>query len=154
MFLFETYYIIQFVNDEILFANMRESYHEACNALRKTGKPYPGKTQKPEQPCSPEVKTKLLEQLDLSGCDPAHKKDYKNLVLDNWDVFSTDRYDLGHADHWEHIIEPVEEGMNPPFQKQFPIPVNDEDLLRDFATNLTQRKVLLPQYSPGTVQSS
>ena len=139
----------QFVNDEILFANMRESYHEACNALRKTGKPYPGKTQKPEQPCSPEVKAKLLEQLDLSGCDPAHKEDYKNLVLDNWDVFSTDRYDLGHADHWEHIIEPVEEGMNPPFQKQFPIPVNDEDLLRDFATNLTQRKVLLPQYSPG-----
>ena len=60
-----------------------------------------------------------------------------------------DRYDLGHADHYEHVIEPVEEGMNPPFVKQFPIAVNDEDLLREFATTLTQRKVIVPKYSPG-----
>ena len=139
----------QFVNDEILFANMRETYIHACSALRKTGKPYPGKIHRPEQPCPEDVKVKLLEQLDLSGCEAAYRDMYRDLVLANYDVFSKDRYDLGHADHWEHVIEPVEEGMNPPFVKQFPIPVNDEDLLRDFATTLTQRKVLIPQYSPG-----
>ena len=72
----------------------------ACSALRKTGKPYPGQTQRPQEPCPPEVKIKLLEQLDLSGCDKAYKEQYKDLVLANWDIFSTDRYDLGHANPW------------------------------------------------------
>ena len=81
----------QFVNDEILFANMRETYIHACNALRKTGKPYPGKTQRPEEPCPENVKVKLLEQLALSGCDKAYKQKYQDLVMANWDIFSTDR---------------------------------------------------------------
>ena len=139
----------QFVTDDVLFDNMRETFTHACNALRKTGKPFPGKTQKPKVPCSKETEIKLLEQLDLSGCDKDQRDRYRRLVLENYDVFSVDRYDLGHADHFEHVIEPVEEGMNPPFVKQFPIAVRDEDLLREFATTLTQRKVLVPKYSPG-----
>ena len=139
----------QFVTDDVLFNNMRETYIHACNALRKTGKPFPGRREKPKKPCSKETEIKLLEQLDLSGCDKDQRDRYRRLVLDNYDVFSVDRYDLGHADHYEHVIEPVEEGMNPPFVKQFPIAVRDEDLLREFATTLTQRKVLIPKFSPG-----
>ena len=139
----------QFVTDDIIFDNMRETYTHACNALRKTGNPLPGRRHKPTIPCPKETEIKLLEQLDLSGCDKDQKDRYRRLVLENYDVFSVDRYDLGHADHYEHVIEPVEEGMNPPFVKQFPIAVNDEDLLREFATTLTQRKVIVPKFSPG-----
>ena len=139
----------QFVTDEVLFAHMRETYFHACNALRQTGKPYPGKTQRPTEQCPEHIAIKLLEQLDLSGTEKQYKKQYQDLVLANWDIFSVDRYDLGHADHWEHVIEPTEAGMNPPFVKQYPIPVNDEDLLREFATQLTERKVLIPKFSPG-----
>ena len=135
--------------DEVLFKFMKTTYQEACSALRATGKPLPGKTHKPVTPCPKDIADNLLAQMDQSGLDPAWKKAYQDIVLDNYDVFSLNRYDLGHATHFEHVIEPIQEGMQPPFTKQFPIPYADEQLLDEMARELTQRKVLVPQFSPA-----
>ena len=139
----------QYATDDVIFDHMRDSYKAACSALRKTGRPLPGRTTKPEVPCPKDTAINLISQLNLDNCDKEWRQKYVDIVLDNYDVFSTDRYDLGHADHYEHVIEPVEEGLQPPFVKQFPIPTADEALLDDMAKNLTQRKVVIPQFSPG-----
>lgn len=135
--------------DQQLFKFMKQTYFESVSALRQTSVPSIGRKTKPTQPCPEDVKKILLDQLDLSGTDKDWKAQYQNLVLENWDIFSQDRYDLGHAVHWEHLIEPIEEGLDPPFVKQYPIPVNDEPLLDEMAKTLVSRGVLIPQHSPG-----
>ena len=139
----------QFTTDTALFGFMKETYKEACSALRKTGKPLPGRTHKPVTPCPKDIADNLLSQMDQSGLDPAWKKAYQEIVIENYDVFSLNRYDLGHATHYEHVIEPTQEGMQPPFTKQYTIPYADEALLDEIARELTQRKVLIPEFSPA-----
>ena len=139
----------QGINDEDLFTFTKKVYTQAVSVLRKTDKPSLGKTTPPSQPCPEGTTNIILSQLDLSGADEDWREAYKDLVLKNWDIFSLDRFDLGHAAHYEHHIEPIEPGLDPPFTKQFPIPVNDEPLLDEMAKTLTQRGVLIPMNSPG-----
>ena len=119
--------------DQHLFKFMKQTYFESVSALRQTKVPSIGRKAKPTQPCPDNFKKILLNQLDLSGTDRNWKTQYQNLVLENWDIFSVDHYNLGHAVHYEHLIEPIEEGLDPPFVKQYPIPVNDEPLLDEMA---------------------
>ena len=141
--------------DPEIFEFMRKTYKEAiksietASSLRPTGKPSGGRKHKPSEPCNPELKSILMDQLDLSGTDKAWRNKYRQLVLENYDVFSKDRYDLGNAQHFEHHIDLVHEGETPPFVKQFPIPVNDEPILEEMCRTLLTRGVLLPQHSPG-----
>ena len=45
--------------------------------------------------------------LDTSQIQPAYLEEYQNLVLRNHDIFSVDKFDLGQASHYHHVIHPV-----------------------------------------------
>ena len=45
--------------------------------------------------------------LDTSQIQPAYLEEYQNLVLRNHDIFSVDKFDLGQASHYHHVIHPA-----------------------------------------------
>jgi hypothetical protein len=127
---------------------MKSSYYLACASLIATGKPPPGSRSRPSSPCPDAKKVNILSKLKLNHLEQNWQEAYTNVVLANHDVFSTDRFDLGHAPHFEHKIDPIP-GAYPPFKKQFKIPLADEQTLDQMATNLTAAGVLIPENSPG-----
>ena len=138
----------QSATDQELFNLMKSSYKLACASLRATGIPPPGQRSRPTTPCPEAKKVNILSKLKLNHLDKHWKEAYTNMVLANYDIFSSDRYDLGHAPHFEHKIDPVP-GAYPPFKKQFKIPLADEQVLDQMATNLTAAGVLIPANSTG-----
>jgi hypothetical protein len=127
---------------------MKSSYRLACASLRATGIPPPGSRSRPSNPCPDAKKVNILSKLKLDHLDKHWKEAYTNVVLANHDIFSSDRFDLGHAPHFEHKIDPIP-GAYPPFKKQFKIPLADEQVLDQMATNLTAAGVLIPANSTG-----
>ena len=65
--------------------------------------------------------------------------------MENWDVFSLHKYDVGHTPHWEHKIEPTTN--EPVYVKQFKIVVGDEAALDEMSTHLTAARILIQQPS-------
>ena len=95
----------------------------------------------------------LLEQVSLDHLDDKYKSLYQKFVIDNHDVFSKDRYNLGWVGHFEHVIDPVDPSKPPPFTKQFRIPLKNQIELDGIATNLEAAWVTRPQSSLGNLQS-
>ena len=133
----------QIKTDSELKAKLKESYRVAVSALEASGLPIPGQAKKPTKPPSKQVRDMLISQFAFKEVDSAYVERYRKLILANYDVFSTHKLDIGHCSHYQHRIEPVE-GRTPDFQKQFPIPVNDEPMLAEFADTLTAAGVLIP----------
>ena len=125
--------------------DIQEKLRHATSLLEASGLDPPGIRDKPLQDPSPEVKQILLEQFDTKDIEQAWIPAYKQLILDNYDVFSLDKFDVGHTPHYHHRIERTTD--KPIYVQQFKIPVIDEQALDEFATNLTAARVLVEQPS-------
>ena len=87
----------QKVDDHQIFDFMKKTYALACSTLRATGKPPPGTREMPKTPCPEDKKQILLEQVSLDHLDDKYKALFQKMLLDNHDVFSKDRFDLGRV---------------------------------------------------------
>ena len=125
--------------------DIQQSLQHATSLLEASGLDPPGIRGKPLQDPSPEVSRILLEQFDTKDIEQAWIPAYKQLILDNYDVFSLDKFDVGHTPHYHHRIERTMD--QPIYVQQFKIPVVDEQALDEFATNLTAARVLIEQSS-------
>ena len=85
--------------------NIQQSLRQASSLLEASGLDPPGIREKPPQDPSPEVRRILLEQFDTKDIEQAWIPAYKQLILDNHDVFSLDKFDAGHTPHYHHRIE-------------------------------------------------
>ena len=139
----------QKVDDHHIFNFMKKTYTLACSTLRATGKPPPGVRDMPKTPCPEDKKHILLEQVSLDHLEDKYKALFQKMLLDNHDVFSKDRFDLGRVQHFEHVINPIDPAKPPPFTKQFRIPLRDQMELDQIATNLEAAGVIMPQSSQG-----
>ena len=125
--------------------NIQQKLRHATSLLEASGLNPSGIREKPLQDPSPEVRRILLEQFDTKDIEQAWIPAYKQLILDNHDVFSLDKFDVGHTPHYHHRIERTTD--KPIYVQQFKIPVVDEQALDEFATNLTAARVLVEQSS-------
>ena len=121
--------------------NIQQKLRHATSLLEASGLDPPGIREKPLQDPSPEVRRILLEQFATKDIEQAWIPAYKQLILDNHDVFSLDKFDVGHTPHYHHRIERTTD--KPIYVQQFKIPVVDEQALDEFATNLTAARVLV-----------
>jgi hypothetical protein len=121
--------------------NIQRSLRHATSLLEASGLDPLGIRGKPLQDPSPEVSRILLEQFDTKDIEQAWILAYKQLILDNYDVFSLDKFDVGHTPHYHHRMERTTD--QPIYVQQFKIPVDDEQALDKFATNLTAARVLI-----------
>ena len=130
---------------EQYISSVQEQFDEACSLLQASGLEPPGIKNKPKQPPTLEVKSNLRNQFDASGIEGEYIQDYIQLIMDNWDVFSLHKYDVGHTPHWEHKIESTT--RDPVYVKQFKIAVGDEAALDEMSTHLTAANILIQQPS-------
>ena len=122
-----------------------QQFEHASSLLQATGLDPPGTKHKPRQQPSVEIRENLKSQFDTSGIDKEWVDQYIQLIMDNWDVFSLHKYDVGHTPHWEHKIETTTN--EPVYVKQFKIAIGDEAALDEMSTHLTAARILIQQPS-------
>ena len=125
--------------------HITKNLRHASSLLEESGLDPPGIREKPLQDPSPEVTKNLLEQFDTKDVEQEWIPAYQQIILDNYDVFSLDKFDVGHTPHYHHRIERTTD--QPIYVQQFKIPVVDEQALDEFATNLTAARILIEQPS-------
>ena len=84
--------------------DIQRSLQHAMSLLEAAGLHPPGIRGKPLQDPSPEVSRILLEQFDNKDVEQAGIPAYKQPILDSYDVFSLDKFDVGHTPHYHHKI--------------------------------------------------
>ena len=126
-------------------ASVVQQFEEASSLLQASGLEPPGVRTKPKQAPSLATRTNLKSQFDSSGIEKEWVDQYLEMIMNNWDVFSLHRYDVGHTPHWEHKIESTI--SDPVYVKQFKIAVGDEAALDEMATHLTAARILIQQPS-------
>ena len=124
--------------------NIQQKLRHATSLLEASGLNPPGIREKPLQDPSPEVRRILLEQFDTKDIKQAWIPAYKQLILDNYDVFLLDKFEVGHTPHYHHRIKRTTD--QPIYVQQFKIPVVDEQALDEFATNFMAARVLVEQH--------
>ena len=103
------------------------------------------------KPMSESVKVDFLAQANIKV--PAQEKQaYENLIAQNHDVFSTDKNDLGCANHFEHKIQT--KNQDPTYRKQFPIPEAHRDILVDQIQEWLKHGLIQPSRSRYTALCS
>ena len=102
---------------EEYISSIQNQFEHASSLLQATGLDPPGTKSKPRQQPSLAVEENLKSQFDSAGIEGEWVQQYIKLILENWDVFSLHRYDVGHTPHWEHKIEPTT--SEPVYVKQF-----------------------------------
>ena len=100
---------------------------------------------KPTVPLSPQEQKEFLDQLNLKVPEDERKL-YEQLILQNHDVFSKSKDDLGKANNFTHKIFTKTE--DPIFQKQYPIP----DVHREYLEKQVQEWLKLGIVQPSTSQ--
>ena len=125
---------------------MKSAYQAAVCSLRESGRPAPGTRTPPTTPPPQNKRQAIMDQFNHEGIDPKVRQKYLDLLLRHYDVISLNKWDLGEASQYEHVIDRKSNDVI--YVKQFPIPSRDEALLEELATTLTQSKVLIPMYSP------
>ena len=126
-------------------SSITTQFEQASSLLQATGLEPPGVKRKPTMKPSPAIRANLKSQFDSSDIPGEWKNQYIELIMENFDVFSLHRYDVGHTPHWEHKIEPTT--TEPVFVKQFKIAVGDEAALDEMSTHLTAARILIQQPS-------
>ena len=91
--------------------------------MEATGLDPPDIRGKPLQDPSPKVSRILLEQFDNKDVEQAGIPAYKQPILDNYNVFSLDKFDVGHTPHYHHKITHTTD--RPMHTQRFEIPVVD-----------------------------
>ena len=120
-------------------------FEQASSLLQASGLDPPGIKYKPRQMPSDEIKSNLISQFDSSMIEKQWVQHYVNLIMENYDVFSLHKYDVGHTPHWEHKIDSTTN--DPVYVKQFKIAVGDEAALDEMSTHLTAARILIQQPS-------
>ena len=120
-------------------------FEQPCALLQASGLDPPGSRAKPKQAASLAVRRNLLSQFDVSGIEEEWVEQYIKLIMDNWDIFSLNKYNVGHTPHWEHKIEST--SSEPVYVKQFKIAIGDEEALDEMSTHLTAARILIQQPS-------
>ena len=96
------------------------------------------------KPMSESVKVDFLAHANIKV--PAQEKQaYEELIAQNHDVFSTDKNDLGCANHFEHKIKT--KNQDPTYRKQFPIPEAHRDILVDQIQEWLKHGLIQPSRS-------
>ena len=103
----------------------------------KEGKPPPITNQK---------KLYLLAFLNLEGVPQHLHQQYIDFVLENHDVFSSSKYELGNCGTVQHRIRT--RGEEPIFVPQFKIPHNDQPILLAHVRELLKMKAIRRCHSP------
>ena len=130
---------------EQYISSVQTQFEEASALLQASGLEPPGIKSKPRQKPSLEVQANLRSQFDAAGIEGEYVEDYINMIMENHDVFSLHKYDVGHTPHWEHKIEST--SNIPVYVKQFKIAVGDEAALDEMSTHLTNARILIQQPS-------
>ena len=130
---------------EQYISSVQTQFEEACSLLQASGLEPPGNKARPKQKATLEVRNNLRAQFNTAGIEEEYIQDYIQLIMDNWDVFSLHKYDVGHTPHWEHKIESTTN--EPVYVKQFKIAIGDEAALDEMSTHLTAAKILIQQPS-------
>ena len=86
--------------------NIQQKLRHATSLLEASGLDPPGTRDKPLQDPSPEVRRILLEQFDTKDIEQAWIPAYKQLILNNHDVFSLNKFDAGRIPHYHHRMKP------------------------------------------------
>ena len=97
-------------------------------------------------PISPEKRQYLLDNFSVAGIDPEFVDKYVNWVLDNHDVFSSSKFDLGLAKGFEHEIFLKDD--NPVYVPQFKIPHAHQPVINEWVKQMLRAKVIEPSRSP------
>ena len=95
-----------------------------------------------------EEKAKVLEEAirqQLENVPEEFRKDFINLILENHDVFSRDKSDLGLTHAVEHVIR-LKDG-SPAYRKQFRIPEEHRSILIEHLMKWLKLKVVSPSSS-------
>ena len=130
---------------EEYISSIQDQFEHASSLLQATGLDPPGSKSKPKQRPSLAVEENLKSQFDSSGLEKEWVPQYVEMIMENWDVFSLHRYDVGHTPHWEHKIEQTT--SEPVYVKQFKIAIGDEAALDEMSTHLTAARILIQQPS-------
>ena len=80
------------------------------------------------KPMSDSVKVDFLAHANIK-VPSQERKAYEELIAQHHNIFSTDKNDLGCANHFEHKIQT--KNQDPTYRKQFPIPEAHRDILVD-----------------------
>ena len=126
-------------------SSVTTKFEEASSLLQASGLEPPGVKHKPKHAPSAVIRDNLKAQFNTSGIEGEYLEEYYQLIMQNWDIFSLNKYDVGHTPHWEHKIEPTTD--EPVYVKQFKIAIGDEAALDAMSTHLTASKVLIQQPS-------
>ncbi len=126
-------------------SSVQTQFEQASSLLQATGLEPPGSRRKPTQKPTIKARENLKSQFDSSGIEGEWVNQYIELIMENHDVFSLHKYDVGHTPHFEHKIEPTT--TEPVFVKQFKIAVGDEAALDEMSTHLTAARILIQQPS-------
>jgi len=130
---------------EEYISSVKSQFDEASSLLQASGFEPPGTRTRPAQAPTIIIRENLKSQFDASGIEGEYVNEYIQLIMQNWDVFSLHKYDVGHTPHYEHKIEPT---INEPvYVKQFKIAVGDEAALDEMSTHLTAARILIQQPS-------
>ena len=135
------------ISVEQQLALLKKAYGYAVSTLRASGLDPPGSRSNPVRPCPPEMLKVIDEQFNDTDIDPKVKHQYRQLLIQNYDVLSKNKFDLGNAKAWMHHIDIIQEDKVSHI-KQFKIPHHDQELLADMAKNLTEAGVLYRGFSP------
>ena len=126
-------------------SSVQKQFDHASSLLQATGLEPPGTKSKPRQQPSLAVRDNLKSQFDSTGIEGEWVQEYIEMLMENWDVFSLHKYDVGHTPHWEHKIESTT--SEPVYVKQFKIAIGDEAALDEMSTHLTAARILIQQPS-------
>jgi hypothetical protein len=130
---------------EEYISSVQTQFDQASSLLQASGLEPPGTKSKPKQEPSLATRTNLRSQFDATGIEKEYVNEYIKMIMENWDVFSLHKYDVGHTPHWQHKIEPTTD--EPVYVKQFKIAVGDEAALDEMSTHLTAARILIQQPS-------
>ena len=120
-------------------------FRHATSLLEASGLEPPGNRSKPTDKPYATIRQNLLNQFDTKDIKQEWVQAYQQLIIKNYDVFSVDKYDVGHTPHFHHRIESKTD--QPIYVPQFRILVGDEKALEEMSTNLTAAHVLIEQPS-------
>merc|ERR1712008_243004 len=70
---------------------------QATSLLEATGSDLPGIGNKPSQIPTPEISNTPFDQFDTKDIEQAWITAYKQLIIDNYNVFSIDKFNIGYT---------------------------------------------------------
>ena len=117
---------------------------DSCKKIELEPEDCPEEKEPPMIPCDKEKEEMLraVMQEQMKDMDPEVARMYLQLVLENHDVFSKDKSDLGRTSVMEHKIKLKDE--DPAYNKQFRIPESHRSILIEHLQNWLKIGVVSP----------